>query len=130
MGEGTRILGSLKIIPDLTQEDKDWLLAFNLERHGGTDYPGIWCQWIPEKCFRGWEEEWYSDNTLAWDKREKFYNYVEWLKWLIDNFFIPKGYILNGSVIWQGPEIGDVGTITVKTSTVRTHAWADLISIR
>ena len=29
---------------------------------------------------------------------EKFYYYVEWLRYLIDNILAPRGYILNGDV--------------------------------
>ena len=38
--------------------------------------PGYWCQWIIN-----------NDGDLEWDGGEKFYNYVEWLKFLITHFF-------------------------------------------
>lgn len=89
---------------------------------GGTDYddasildvnrspdgvPGLWCQWIIN-----------NDNQLIWDGGEKFYNYVEWLEYLIANFFEPKGYQLNGEIYWRGEEFSDSGVITVNNNDV------------
>ena len=56
---------------------------------------------------------------MEWDGGEKFYNYVEWLEYLIKNFFEPWGYSLNGSVNWQGEEDEDNGTIVVKHNEVK-----------
>lgn len=50
----------------------------NQERiKSGTCQPGFWCQWTPND----------EGNILAWDGGEKFYNYVEWLKYYIEHFF-------------------------------------------
>lgn len=57
--------------------------------------PGLWCQWIVE------------EDQLVWDEGEKFYNYVEWLKFLIKYFIGPSGYVLNGSVEYEGEEPSD-----------------------
>jgi len=65
--------------------------------------PGLWCQWIPT----------HDGKELAWDGGEKFYNYIEWLQYLVDNFFAPYGYKLNGQVKWAGEDRDDVGVITV-----------------
>jgi hypothetical protein len=71
--------------------------------------PGLWCQWIP-----------LSDGTgIEWDGNEKFYNYVEWLQYLIEHFLKPWGYTLNGNVQWQGEEMGDVGMIAVKDNVLK-----------
>jgi hypothetical protein len=50
---------------------------------------------------------------LAWDGMERFYRYVEWLQYLIANFFTLWGRALNGQVKWQGEEWGDFGTIVI-----------------
>lgn len=68
--------------------------------------PGLWCQWIIE------------DNALVWDGNEKFYNYIEWLEYLIKNFFEPCGYKLNGTVEWYGEERSDFGQICVENNNV------------
>ena len=64
--------------------------------------PGLWCQWM------------INDNgELEWDGGEKFYEYEEWLDYLIENFFEPLGYVLNGDIEWQGEESDDFGVIHV-----------------
>ena len=68
--------------------------------------PSLWCHWI------------IKGNKLVWNGAEKFYNYIEWLQYLIDNFFIPSGYILNGQVEWQGEDEDDFGIISVEDNEV------------
>jgi len=71
--------------------------------------PGLWCQW-----------ELQEDNqTLMWDGNEKFYDYIEWLKYLIDKILAPRGYVVNGKVTWSGEEQGDTGKITVIKNKVK-----------
>lgn len=70
--------------------------------------PGLWCQWVPTE----------SGDALEWDGGEKFYNYVEWLQYLIDNFFSKWEYVLNGEVEWEGEDRGDIGTIIVKNNII------------
>lgn len=72
--------------------------------------PGLWCQWEAASC-----------TTLQWDGGEKFYNYVEWLEYLIEHFFRPWGYELNGQIEWTGEDRDDRGTIGVRRNEVRTH---------
>lgn len=67
--------------------------------------PGLWCQWVmPTNC------------QLTWDGGEKFYDYFEWLEYLIEHFFAPSGYILNGEIAFQGEDIEDFGIISVKNN--------------
>ena len=73
--------------------------------------PGLWCQWTPSE----------DGSAIEWDLGEKFYYYVEWLEYIIKNFLQPWGYTLNGSVIWQGEEMGDRGRITVKENEISTE---------
>jgi len=78
---------------------------------GETDgQPGLWCQW-----------EINEDGNLAWDGNEKFYAYIEWLKYLIENFFNDWGVLLNGEIEWQGEEMSDRGKIVVTNSVVETY---------
>ena len=70
--------------------------------------PGLWCQWVPTE-----------DNTgIEWNGSEKFYSYVEWLRYLVDNFIKPWGYVLSGRVTWRGEDHGDVGAIVVADNIV------------
>lgn len=72
------------------------------------DCPGLWCDWAPTKDKMG----------IEWNQTEKFYNYVEWLKWLIVYILEPAGYTLNGSVQYQGEDESDRGIITVTNNIV------------
>jgi hypothetical protein len=73
--------------------------------------PGLWCQWNPS-----------DDGTeIVWDGSEKFYNYVEWLEYLIANFLKPWGYKVNGMVEWKGEDSQDIGVIEVVDNVVETH---------
>ena len=71
--------------------------------------PGLWCQWI------------IKDDSLVWDGGEKFYNYVEWLQYLIDNFFDPLGYELSGDIAWQGEDPDDCGVIHVANNYIEVQ---------
>ena len=79
-------------------------------------HPGLWCQWVIE------------GNELVWDGGEKFYNYIDWLYYLIENFFDPLGYELSGDITWQGEESDDCGTIHVVNNFVEIkygmHAYS------
>jgi hypothetical protein len=66
--------------------------------------PGLWCGWAPSE----------DGSAIVWDGVEKFYNYVEWLRYLIAHFLAPWGYFLNGRMTWQGEDEEDRGVITVR----------------
>lgn len=74
--------------------------------------PGLWCQWTPE---RG---EGKDPDVIKWDGGEKFYEYVAWIKYIIERILKPRGYTLTGSVMWQGEEMGDRGRITIRKNKV------------
>lgn len=82
------------------QDDDKSIIDYNGFRC--SVHPGLWCQWIIN-----------DDNELEWDGNEKFYNYIDWLYYLIDNFFDPLGYELSGDITWEGEESDDCGTIHV-----------------
>lgn len=73
-----------------------------------TGQPGLWCQWTP------------SDDgaRLEWDGGEKFYDYVEWLEYLIQHFLQPWGVVANGTIDWEGEESSDRGRIQVDDNQV------------
>jgi hypothetical protein len=70
--------------------------------------PGLWCQWVPTE----------TDDGIEWDGGEKFYNYTEWLEYIIEHFLAPWGYVLNGEVEWFGEDRDDRGMIIVKNNVV------------
>jgi hypothetical protein len=73
----------------------------------------LWCQWeVSNKASN-------KQQVLAWDGGEKFYNYTEWLKYLINHFFSKWGVMLNGSIEWEGEESSDKGIIVVEDNQVK-----------
>lgn len=73
--------------------------------------PGLWCQWIPSE----------DGTTIGWDGGEKFYDYVDWIKYLIDRLLAPWGYKLNGTVTWLGEDPDDRGRIVIADNLVMTE---------
>lgn len=71
--------------------------------------PGLWCKWAPTEDGTG----------IVWNEAEKFYDYVAWLQYIIDNFLKPWGYVLNGKVRYQGEESDDRGVVIAKNNKVK-----------
>jgi hypothetical protein len=74
-------------------------------------YPSRYCKWTVS----------LNKRALVWDKMEKFYNYVNWLEYLISHFFAVWGVQLNGTIKWKGANRGDQGTITMKNNKIRVE---------
>lgn len=113
MGYTTDFDGRFEFNKPLDVETFNFLKEFADTRHEGSEQGseiGLYCQWVPTKDGKG----------LEWDGGEKFYEYVEWLEYLIKEFLAPKGYVLNGEVTWEGEESGDLGKIIVKNNVVKT----------
>lgn len=86
--------------------------------HPPTGQPGLWCQWtVP-----------LGSSTLEWDEGEKFYEWVAWLRYLIEHFFGPWNYRLNGQVSWDS-EDGTSGVIILSDNEmnvqIRNHPLCD-----
>lgn len=84
----------------------DWQTHTQLNAHGqvlGLTVPGLWCGWVPDE----------GGTSIAHDEGEKFYDYVEWIQYLLDHFLVPWGYALNGDVYWTGEESDDRGLIQI-----------------
>ena len=73
--------------------------------------PGLWCQWIPNE----------DGTAIVWDEGEKFYEYVEWIEYLMKHFFTPWGYALSGKVRWQGQDPDDRGMIKITDNIVQAE---------
>jgi hypothetical protein len=71
--------------------------------------PGLWCGWTSDE----------GGTAIVWNGVEKFYNYIEWLQYIIDNFIIKWGYVVNGQVRWQGEEESDKGFIIVRENKLK-----------
>lgn len=70
---------------------------------------GFWCRWIIE------------DGEIVWDGGEKFYNYVEWLQYIIDNFLSVWGIVINGEVTYEGEDLDDFGKIIVVDNVITVN---------
>lgn len=74
----------------------------------GECQPGLWCQWIITE----------DGTKLKWDDGEKFYYYVEWLKYLIKHFFSIWNIKLNGEIFYDGEKENDNGNIIIINNEV------------
>jgi len=92
---------------NMGQERTNDIINYNSPPNGQTS---LWCQWVPNE----------DGTAIEWDNGEKFYSYIEWIEYLINNFLAPWGYKLNGEVIWQGEDTDDMGKIVIKNNKVKT----------
>lgn len=84
---------------------ENYCIKYNQPQEG---CPGLWLQWIPNE----------TDDAIEWDEGEKFYRYTEWLEFLIKNIFEPNGYVLNGTVGYEGEDSDDFGDIICENNKV------------
>ena len=90
---------------DCGQSETDDIIDYNTPP---SDQPGLWCQWQYDA----------QSQTIEWDSGEKFYNYIEWIEYLIKAILEPRGYKLNGTVHWWGEEYEDRGNIEIADNKV------------
>lgn len=89
-----------------SQKDTDDVVNGNEPPKG---QPGLWCGWQIQE----------DRKTICHDGGEKFYDYIEWIEYLINVVLKPRGYVVNDEVTWQGEESDDMGAIEVINNTVR-----------
>ena len=116
MGYTTDFEGAFQFSERLTMLQLETLTQLNRERHGGNidvhdGMPGIWCGWTPTD----------DGMALEWDGVEKFYNYIQWLQFVIDHYVKPWGLKLNGEVTWHGEDRDDRGLLRVTDNIVTIH---------
>ncbi len=108
MGYTTKFKGGFAITPPPSEDFIEKINVFSSKRHDEKLYPGIWCQWVIN-----------SNGKLVWNSEEKFYYYIEWLQYLIDEYFIPQEYELNGKVNYRGERFEDIGVIYIKSNDIK-----------
>lgn len=71
--------------------------------HNGppSGQPGLWCQWTAIE----------AGTEIEWDGGEKFYDYIEWMKYIVEHFLKPWGCVVNGEITWVGEDSEDRGRI-------------------
>ena len=87
---------------DMGQTHMDDIVNYNSPP---STQPGLWCDWTYNP----------QDNAIEWNGSEKTYDSEEWINY-ISKILSPRGYTLNGSIYYEGEELGDVGVIKVKGS--------------
>lgn len=80
--------------------------VIDVNKHPSTQ-PSLWLHWVINE-----------DGYLEWNGGEKFYEYCEWLKYLIVNIFEPFKYTLNGEIEFKGEYRSDSGIIKVENNKV------------
>jgi hypothetical protein len=111
MGYTTDFEGRFNLSRELTRKEDRELREFaDRDHRKETNVPGYYCQWVPTDDGLG----------IAWDGGEKFYEYVEWLNYIIEHFMRPWGITVNGEVKWFGESSSDTGMIVVTDNVVTT----------
>jgi hypothetical protein len=82
--------------------------------------PGLWCPW----GLRGLPGHLSAPSDAVGLQIEygKAYGFEEWLEYLIEHFFKPWGYVLNGELDWSGEDDDDLGTLYVHDNQVASVA--------
>lgn len=83
-----------------------------------TTQPGLWCDWILK-------QDKDENVTLEWDGGEKFYDYVEWLDYLIVKILNPWGYHPYGVFLYAGEESDDAGYIIVEDNKIKCFDYRE-----
>lgn len=108
MGYDTDFEGQFDLDRPLSMKQVGILTKLHETRHDPDTMPSYYCQWIPNG----------DGDAIIWDDGEKFYEYVPWLKYIIDTYIIPWEYKLNGTVRWFGHNRHDVGEIVVRDNKI------------
>jgi hypothetical protein len=86
-------------------QDKDAsIIDYNSPPHG---QPSLWCHW-----------EVTEDGERLTPIDGKNYSATQWLQYLIDNFFKPWGYTLNGEVDAYGEDSTDLWRLVVEDNMI------------
>lgn len=113
MSYTTRFSGHLTFNTPLSHPHWLQLKKFCEMRHSEPGVPSTYCDWYPN-----------NDGTALLAKNGQSSAFAAWLDYLIGYFFQPWGYILNGSVTWQGEDVSDRGVLTVTENVVRSSVEA------
>ena len=155
MGYSTHYEGQIEINPPLNEDEMDYLSKFRQTRRmhrkkgpyfvDGSGFmgqghdddilefnnpdpsqPGLWCKW----------EVTEDGRFIEWDGGEKFYDDIQWMRYLIDHFlkpdalakealpFLQCNHIMNGTIFSQGEEIDDTWAIHVENNMVEGKKMA------
>lgn len=91
---------------DLRQMTKDdSILNYNT---APSTQPGLWCDFIISS----------DGKSIEWDQAEKTYDGEEWVRYLIDSFLTPNGYVVNGTINAYGEDSDDRWVMNIENNIV------------
>jgi hypothetical protein len=88
------------------QDEDDSILDYNTPPSG---QPGLWCKWTPNE----------DGTAIIWDQGEKFYDYIEWLEYLMHHVLTP--WVTSSTVRRIGP--AKMTTTVDPSPSVTTKLW-------
>jgi hypothetical protein len=83
--------------------------------HAPRTQPGLWCNWVISE----------DGTELAWDGGEKFYDYTEWIEYMITKIFMPLDRKLEGEIMYSGEDCSDAGKIVARDNKICINTWED-----
>lgn len=108
-------LNQFNELKDLYERNFSLSMDTMLRKHKLSQHDQL--QWVPDK----------HGHFLEWDGGEKFYNYVEWLEFLIANCFYHWNVILDGKVFFQGESSDDSGFIEIVNNNITVKTVANMM---
>jgi hypothetical protein len=110
MGYSTTFSGQIQIEPALDWKQRDEINEFCQADHRTAGYPGIWCDWEVNE----------AGDRVGWNGNEKSYEMTRWAQYLIHTYFGPWGRKLNGQMLAEGEDTGDVWLLMITENVVNT----------
>jgi len=86
------------------EDNEDFVLDYN---EPPSTQPSLWCPWQPT-----------SKTTLGIVGRNKHYNPLSWIEYIIKSFLEPEGYVLNGTIHFKGEDKEDRGYFTIVDNAI------------
>ncbi len=108
MGYTTKFSGVIALSKPLNLTQAKYLLDVNEQDVAATGkHPDGYMQWVPTVDLRG----------IVWDGNEKFYDYKEWMFWLV-SLLATWDITASGTLYWSGEETDDTGSLVVNGMSV------------
>lgn len=75
--------------------------------------PSLYCCWKPTEDGLG----------IEWDRNENFYEFTEWLNYIVNKILIPNDYSLTGDVDWVGDDPYEGGVLCVDNNFITLETF-------
>lgn len=107
MGYVTNFEGEFGLSKEI--DEKTRRLINNINEDGiilGNDNPDTWCLW-------------QTDGKVLYSSSGNAYDFEEWLRIIVEEIIVPRGYVLNGEVEWIGDDPDDRGKVVIKDNEIK-----------